>query len=73
MKPIQVSTEVHVNMTELMEAMSVEDVAELLNAVAMRFDSHFRDRRAAAEAFADHTSEVGARFLAEVIASTVGR
>ncbi len=70
---IEVDTSIHVDITKIAESMSEEELAELLHVIAHRFDNEYKNRKALADALASGTSEVGARFLAEVIASTVYR
>jgi len=65
---IPVETTIGISAAKLIENMSASDIAELLNAVALKLDSTFTDRVSAADAFASHTSEIGARFLAEIVA-----
>lgn len=49
------------------------DVAEFASAVAERFDQDYANRADIADAFADSLSEMGIRFLAEVVTSYHGR
>ncbi len=68
-----INKQFHVSVEELVKTMTAEEVAEVLSLVALRFEEHFRDRKALANAFAEGTSEIGARFLAEICASTMSR
>lgn len=54
-------------------SVDVNELAALLSLVAERFDGDYKNRRELAEAMAEGTSETGARFLAEVISSTIYR
>lgn len=70
---ITVNTYISVDVNELAKNMSCEELAALLSLVAERFDGEYKNRRELAEAMAEGTSETGARFLAEVISSTIYR
>lgn len=68
-----ISKQIEVSVSELVKTMSVEEVADLLEIVANKFDGEFGKRKDLAGVFAENISEVGARFLAEVCASTIYR
>lgn len=70
---VKVTKDVCVSPDDLVSSMTAEELASLLDLIANKFDDNFKDRRMLAEAFGAGISETGARFLAEVIASTVGR
>ncbi len=70
---ISVNTSIDVDIEKIAENMSEEELAELLHIVAHRFDDSYKSRKTLADALASGTSEVGARFLAEVISSTIYR
>lgn len=70
---INVNTDIAVDVAALSKSLSVDELVYLLDAVARRFDQEFGDRRKLAEAFAEGTTEIGARFLAEVISCTIYR
>ncbi len=64
---------VAVSAKDFVDGLKVYDVAELVEAVAERFDKDFCHRTDAANAFANGLSEQGVRFLAEVVTSYHGR
>ena len=68
MMDIGIDAKVSISAEKLVEGMTGADIAELLNAVALKLDGKFRDRSLCAEAFANNTTEIGSRFLAEIVA-----
>ena len=70
---VEIKTTIDVSISTLAESMSLGEIAALLSAVALRFDGDFHDRAGLAVDFADNTSELGARFMAEIIAQRVPR
>jgi hypothetical protein len=65
---IQVNTEISISAEKLIKNMGAGDIAELLNAVALKLDDCHIDRASAADAFSENLSETGSRFLAEIVA-----
>lgn len=66
---ITTQTTVFLSAEKVVKEMDAEDVASFCSAVAERFDRDFRARADAADGFAGGLSEMGCRFLAEVVAS----
>jgi hypothetical protein len=64
---VSVKKTVQIDVKELVDAMSAEEIAEFCSKVAEKLDGHFSDRNAAAERFTDGLSELGCRFIAEVV------
>ncbi|MEC8325902.1 MAG: hypothetical protein VX100_07380 [Pseudomonadota bacterium] len=65
---VYVDANICISGEKLLESMTPGDVSDFLNALAIKIDSDFVDRHNAASDFADHLSEIGARFLAEIVA-----
>lgn len=74
---VEMKTTVQVSAKSLIDSMSDDELAEFIELVAIRLDEKvsqdFRQRKNLANIFADHTSEIGAKFLAEICASTMYR
>ena len=64
---VSVKKTVDISVEELVDAMSAEDIAMFCSEVAVKLDNRFSDRNAAAEQFAEGISELGCRFIAEVV------
>ena len=70
---IPVKTEINISVETLARQMTVGEIGAFLNEVALRLDEDFSDRVQLARDFADNTSEIGARFLTEIIAQRYPR
>lgn len=66
---ITTQTTVFLSVEKLVKEMDAEDIAGFCSAVAARLDKEFAERAGAAGEFAGGLSEMGARFLAEVVTS----
>lgn len=64
---VSVKKQVSISVKELVGAMTVIEIAEFCSQVAIRLDGDFADRNEAASKFADGLSEMGCRFIAEVV------
>lgn len=64
---IETQTTVFLSAEKIVAQMDAEDIASFCSAVAERLDSEFASRNEAASSFASGLSEMGARFLAEVV------
>lgn len=64
---VQKSAEIEVSASDFVDQCSIEDVAQLVEALAGKFDREFAGRAKLAGVFADGLSERGCRFLAEVV------
>lgn len=62
-----IQTQIDVNISELIKDMTIDEIAELLCAVAERFDNCYVERTKAAKAFSLGMSENGCRFMAEIV------
>ncbi len=66
---VNVKTAVNIDAKEVLQNIAPDEVAGLLCLVAEKFDDDFIKRAKFANAFADSISEIGCRFLAEVVAA----
>ncbi|MDD1966168.1 hypothetical protein NPS29_12635 [Pseudomonas putida] len=66
---ITTQTTVFLSVDKLVKEMDAEDIAGFCSAVALRLDQQFAERAGAAGEFSNGLSEMGARFLAEVVTS----
>ena len=65
---IPIETTLVVDMEEVVKNLTPTDLSRLLDATAIKLDKDFVDRANAAADFADNLSELGARFLSEIVA-----
>lgn len=66
---ITTQTTVFLSVDKVVQEMDAEDIGSFCSAVAQRLDKEFVGRAGAASEFASGMSEMGCRFLAEVVAS----
>jgi hypothetical protein len=66
---VDMQTTVVVDAKELATNMNDEEIAEFMDIVAQRFNDDFTARKNIAETFAHNLSEIGCRFLAEIVTS----
>lgn len=66
---ITTETTVFLSVDKLVKQMDSEDIASFCSAVAQRLDQEYAQRAGAANEFAGGLSELGCRFLAEVVTS----
>lgn len=66
---IRTETTVFLSVDKLVKEMDEEDIASFCSAVALRLDNEYANRAEAARSFSTGLSEMGCRFLAEVVAS----
>lgn len=73
--PVQVrkEAEVTVKASDFINQCGIDDVAAFASDLAEKLDKDFVGRAHAASAFADGLSELGARWLAEVVTSFYAR
>ncbi|MEW9045589.1 MAG: hypothetical protein AB2387_00765 [Stutzerimonas stutzeri] len=64
---ITTETQVFLSVDKIVKEMDAEDIGSFCSAVALRLDEEYAGRAAAASHFADGLSEIGCRFLAEVV------
>lgn len=64
---ISTETTVFLSVDKLVAEMDVEDIGSFCSAIAQRLDKEFRLRPDAAAQFASGLSELGCRFIAEVV------
>lgn len=64
---ITTQTTVFLSAEKVVKEMDATDIACFCSAVAERLDREYTDRADAAAAFSDGLSEMGCRFLAEVV------
>lgn len=64
---VSVKKNVSIEVKELANAMSTTEIAQFCSEVAEKLDGEFPDRNAAAEQFSEGLSELGCRFIAEVV------
>ncbi len=65
---VELETVVSVSAEKLAKSMSFEEIASFLSEVALRFDQDFNHRAVLAKEFDRGLSEIGCRFIAEVLA-----
>ena len=70
---VTINKSINVSVGEFVKSMDIEEIAALLDLVANRFENDYKDRKVLAGVFADQISETGARFLAEICASSIYR
>lgn len=66
---ITTQTTVFLSAEKVVKEMDAEDIGSFCSAVAQRLDQEYAGRAGAAEGFASGLSEIGCRFLAEVVTS----
>lgn len=66
---ITTETTVFLSVDKIVKEMDAEDIAGFCSAIALRLDEEYAQRAEASRSFADGLSELGCRFLAEVVAS----
>ncbi len=66
---ITTQTQVFLSVEKIVQEMDAEDIGSFCSAVALRLDKDCAERSSAASHFADGLSEMGCRFLAEVVTS----
>ena len=66
---ITTETTVFLSADKLVKEMDAEDIGSFCSAVALRLDQEYAGRASAADEFASGLSEMGCRFLAEIVTS----
>ncbi|WP_070095064.1 hypothetical protein [Pseudomonas sp. GTC 16481] len=66
---ITTQTTVFLSVDKVVKEMDAEDIGSFCSAVAQRLDQEYAGRAGAAAGFASGLSEMGCRFLAEVVTS----
>mgnify|MGYP001774300227 CR=1 FL=1 len=66
---ITTETQVFLSVDKIVKEMDAEDIGSFCSAVALRLDQECAERADAARNFSDGLSEIGCRFLAEVVTS----
>ncbi|UZD98463.1 hypothetical protein LOY64_30150 (plasmid) [Pseudomonas corrugata] len=66
---VKAQTTVFLTAEAVVKLMDAEDIGSFCSAVAQRLDQEYSSRAGAASDFADGLSELGCRFLAEVVTS----
>ena len=66
---ITTETSVFLSVDKIVKEMDAEDIGSFCSAVAQRLDGEYANRADAASEFTSGLSELGCRFLAEVVAN----
>lgn len=66
---ITTQTQVFLSVDKIVKEMDAEDIGSFCSSIALRLDQEYADRAAAANHFADGLSEIGCRFLSEIVTS----
>ena len=64
---VSVKKQVSISVKELVDTMSTTEIALFCSEVAEKLDGEFADRNLAAQKFSEGLSEMGCRFIAEVV------
>ncbi len=66
---ITTEAQVFLSVDKIVKEMDAEDIGSFCSAVALRLDKEYANRKDAASEFSGGLSEMGCRFLAEVVSS----